>query len=126
EIRADDDDGVPAGGLVFVVAKAASECRFNAEYAEVVGRDHHAAPDARGGRRLGAETDGFHGGVGDYAVVTFGLVADVEVFAIGEVVEAAVVRGTHQGDDATRVRHGIGPEDQRIEHAKCARSHADA
>ncbi len=36
------------------------------------------------------------------------------------------MRGAHQGDHAARMRHGVGPENQPIDHAECRGGHPDA
>src|SRR6202008_3531596 len=125
EIRAEHHHGITARNLVFVLPKPAAQPRLDSEYMKIVTGNHHAAFDPRRGSGLRAETDSFHIRVGDYTVVTLRFVADVEVFAIGEIVEGTMVRSAHQSDNASRMRHGIRPEDQRVDHAECRRGHPD-
>ena len=87
EIRPEHHHGIAAGHLIFVLAKPAPQPRLHAEHVEVVAGNHHAALDPRRGSGFGAEADRLHICVGDHAVVALRFVADVQVFAIGEIVE---------------------------------------
>ena len=77
--------------LIFVVAKTAAQLRFHAEHAEVVAGHHQPRLDPRRVSGSGAETHGSCGGpVRDHAVVAGRLAADVQIFAIREIVEGVV------------------------------------
>jgi hypothetical protein len=90
EIRPEHRDGIAAGDDVFVVPETAPHPRLHAEHTEVITGDQDSAPDERRGPELGAEADGHQGSVGDHAVVALRVVADIQVLAIGERVEAIV------------------------------------
>src|SRR5580704_12455757 len=121
EIRPEDYDGVATRHLIFVFAKAATQTRLDAEHAEIIAGNQHAALDSRRGAGFCAEADCLHIGVGDYSVVAFRFVADVQVFAVGEIFEGAVMRGADEGDDAARMWNGVGPKNQPIDHAESCR-----
>src|ERR1700728_1690583 len=110
EIRSQDHHGIASGNLIFVLAKPTPKPRLDAEHVEVVTGNHHAALDPWCSSGFGAEADGFHVCVGDDTVVASCFVADVQIFAIGEIVEGTIVRGTDQSDDAAWMWHGIRPE----------------
>ncbi len=126
EVRPEHGHGVAARHLVLVGAEAAPHPRLDLEQRKEVAGDQHAALDPRRSPRRGAEADGERGGVRDDAVVALGVVADVEVLAMREEVDALVARGAHQRHHLARARHRVGPEDQRVEHAERRRGHADA
>ncbi len=123
---AEHDDRVAAGHRVFVIPKSAPQPRLDVEDAEVIAGHEHAALDPRRRARLGAEADRSHRRVRRHAVVASCARADVEVFAIGEIVEAVVARRAHQRDDVAWMRNGVRPEDQRVHHAERRRGHPDA
>src|SRR5262249_25078744 len=118
EVGAQNDDGIATGHLVLVLAKAAAQGRLDTEYLEVVAGYHHAAADAGRGRGVAAEADGFHGCIREHAAIAGGPVADVQVFAIGKVIEGVVVRGANESDDTAGMRNRIGTENQGVEHAE--------
>ena len=118
EVRPEHHHSIATGHLIFVLSKTASQPRLHAQQVEVVTGNHHSALDPRRSSGFGAETDSLYICVGDHAVVALRFVADVQVFAIGEIVEAAIVRGAHQSDHAARMRNGVRPENQRIHHTK--------
>src|SRR5580658_2291406 len=98
EIRPEHHYGISPGNLIFVLAKPASEPWLHAEHVEIVTGNHHAALDARSCTGFGAEADRLHICVSHDAAITFRFVANVQIFAIREIVEWTIVRGAHQGD----------------------------
>ena len=126
EVGAEHRHGVAARGLVLFLAKAPAERRLHAEHSKVVAGDQHAALDPRRLAGNRAESHGADGQIGDDAVIALRVLADVEVLAVGEIVETVVARGAHQRHDLARTRHGIGTEDQGVEHAVGSRRHPDA
>ena len=98
------DDGVAAGYLVFVVAESPADARLDAERAEVVARHEQAAAHARRRSRLGGEADRLHVQVRDDPVVAPRAAAQVEIFAVGERLEArcraSCRRASRSGRDA--------------------------
>jgi hypothetical protein len=125
EFGTEHDHGVAPGHLVLFHPKTAPQLRLHAQHMQVVAGNHHSAGDSRGAGGFGAEADRLHVGVGDHTLVALGFVAQVQIFAIGKIVETAVMRGAHQRDDSARMRHGVGPEDQCIHHTESAGNHAD-
>ncbi len=126
EVRRKDRDGVAAGHRVLLFAKAAADGRLDAEHGEVIARHEEPALDDRGGVAVGAEAERGQRRVGDHAVVAGHAIADVPVLEIRERVVGVVVRGAHEGHHAARVGHGVGPEDQRVEHAEGRDGHPDS
>src|SRR5581483_1898747 len=126
EIAAEDDDGVAAGDGIFVVMEGAAELRLDAQDAEEIAGDEDAAARMRRRASLGAEGNGAQRGIGNDAVVTAGLTADVEVFAVGEVLVAVVARCADESDDAARMGHGVRAEEEAVDHAQAGGGHADA
>ena len=125
EFRAEHDHCVAPRHLVFFQPKIAPQLRLHAQHMQVVSGNHHSAGDPRRAGRVGAEANRLHVGVGDHTRVALSFVAQVQILAIGKIVEAAVMRGAYQRDDSARMRYGVGPEDQRIHHAESTGNHAN-
>ena len=125
EFRTEHHHGVAPRHLVFFQPKTAPQLRLHGQHMQVVPGNHHSTGDPRRAGRVGAEADRLHFGVGDHTRVALSFVAQVQILAIGKIVEAAVMRGAYQRDDSARMRHGVGPEDQRIHHAESAGNHAN-
>ena len=126
EFRTEHDHGIAPRHLVLFHPKTAPQLRLHAQHMEIVPRNHHSAGDPWRVGRCGAEADRLHLGVGDHTVVALGFIAQVQIFAIGKIVETAVMRGAYQRDDPARMRHGVGPEDQGIHHAEGPRNHSNS
>ena len=126
EVRPEHHHGITTGHLIFVIPKTAPSPRLHAKYVEVVTGNHHPAPDPWRGSGFGTEADSLHICVGDHAVVALRFAADVQVFAIGEIVEITIVCNARQSNHAARMRHGVGPKNQRIDHTESRRGHPDA
>ena len=125
EVRPEHHHGIAPRHLIFVLPKSPPQPRLYAEHMEVVAGNKHATLDPRSGSWFAAEAHRFHCCVGDYAVVALRFAADVQVFAIGEIVEARVTCRAYQTYHAARMRYRVRPENQRIDHAESPRGHSD-